>query len=75
MWPAFVLFTLVDGLVLHLLPPIRFGFSPAGLSLVAGVLIATFGNLVLIGAAAPWLARRLVRREEPGTVSVQGHWR
>jgi hypothetical protein len=63
MWPVFVLATLVDGFVLHKLPPLRFGFSEVGLTFVAGILIATFGNLVLIGAVAPWLARRLVRRE------------
>ena len=71
MWPAFVVLTLVDGLVLHQWPPIRFGFSPTGLSLVAGVLIATFGNLVLIGVAAPWLAGRLAARTESGSVSAQ----
>jgi hypothetical protein len=68
MWPVFVLATLVDGFVLHKLPPLRFGFSEVGLTFVAGILIATFGNLILIGAIAPWLARRLVRRrqEAPG---------
>jgi hypothetical protein len=62
MWPTFVALTLADGVVLHLLPPLRFGFSEVGLSLVAGILIATFGNLVLVGAIAPWLARRMVAR-------------
>ena len=68
MWPVFVLATVVDGFVLHKLPPLRFGFSEVGLTFVAGILIATFGNLILIGAIAPWLARRLVRRrqEAPG---------
>ena len=64
MWPVFVAITLVDGFVLHELPPLRFGFSEVGLSLVAGILIATFGNLILIGAIAPWLARRLVMRHQ-----------
>jgi hypothetical protein len=71
MWPTFVALTLIDGLVLHLLPPIRFGFSPTGLSFVAGVLIAIFGNLVLIGAVAPWLSRRLVQREHEGPVPAR----
>jgi hypothetical protein len=57
-WPAFVVCTLVDGVILDLLPPV----STTGLNLVEGVLIATFGNLVLIGALAPFLARRLARR-------------
>jgi hypothetical protein len=64
MWPVFVVATLVDGFVLHELPPLRFGFSEVGLTLVAGILIATFGNLILIGAVAPWLARRLVQRQQ-----------
>ena len=71
MWPAFVALTVADGVVLHLLPPLRFGFSEVGLSLIAGILIATFGNLVLIGAVAPWLARRVVRgRSASDTPSV-----
>jgi hypothetical protein len=54
-WPAFVVLTLADGLVLDLLPPL----STTGLNLIEGVLIATFANLFLVGAVAPWLARRL----------------
>ena len=57
MWPTFVAITLLDGLLLHLLPPVR-----DGISLIGGVLIATFGNLVLIGAIGPWLARRVWKR-------------
>lgn len=64
-WPAFVLCTLLDGLVLDALPPV----STTGLNFVEGVLIATFGNLVLVGALAPFLARRLARR---GTGTVAG---
>ena len=54
MWPSFVVITLVDGLILHLLPPVR-----TGVDLIPGILLATFGNLVLVGLVAPWLARRL----------------
>ena len=64
MWPAFVALTLLDGLVLHLLPPVG-----TGVDLVPAILIAVFGNLVLIGALAPWLARRMWARRpaaEPG---------
>jgi hypothetical protein len=57
-WPAFVVLTIADGLVLDLLPPV----STTGLNFVEGVLIATFANLFLVGAVAPWLARRLVHR-------------
>ncbi|MEA2407854.1 MAG: hypothetical protein QOE69_1973 [Thermoleophilaceae bacterium] len=64
MWPTFISVTLLDGLILHLLPPIG-----TGVRLIPAILIATFGNLVLIGAVAPWLARRMWHRRptaEPG---------
>jgi len=64
MWPAFVVATVIDGFVLHKLPPLRFGFSEVGLTLIAGIIIATFGNLFLIGVIAPWLARRLTQRQQ-----------
>lgn len=53
MWPAFIAITLLDGLILHLLPPVR-----TGVDIIPGILLATFGNLILIGALGPWLARR-----------------
>jgi hypothetical protein len=59
LWPAFAVLTLIDGLLLHWLPPIR-----TGVDVVPGLLLATFGNLVLVGAVAPLLTRRLVRRGE-----------
>lgn len=58
-WPAFVLFTLLDGIVIAELPPAVIK-DP---NLIVGILAATFGNLVLIGAVAPYLAGRLARRE------------
>jgi hypothetical protein len=57
MWPAFIVLTLVDGLLLHWLPPVR-----TGVDLIPGILVATFANLVLIGAVAPFLARRMGSR-------------
>jgi hypothetical protein len=57
MWPSFVAITLLDGILLHLLPPVR-----TGIDLIPAVLLATFGNLVLIGALGPWLARRVWKR-------------
>jgi hypothetical protein len=57
MWPTFVAITLLDGILLHALPPVR-----TGIDLIPAVLLATFGNLVLIGAIAPWLARRVWKR-------------
>jgi hypothetical protein len=67
-WPAFVLFTLLDGLVLDLLPPV----STTGLNFIEGVLIATFGNLVLVGAAAPFIAGRLERRRQTALAGAAG---
>jgi hypothetical protein len=64
MWPAFIAVTLIDGLLLHLLPPIG-----TGVDLIPAILLATFGNLILIGAIGPWLARRIWARRptaEPG---------
>ncbi len=76
LWPAFVLFTLADGVLLHLLPPVRLGFTREGMTLVFGVIVATFANLVLVGAVAPWLARRLAERPEAtagGTLGTVPH--
>src|SRR5262245_13345396 len=58
MWPTFIAVTLIDGLILHLLPPIG-----TGVDLIPAILLAVFGNLFLIGAVAPWLARATWRRQ------------
>lgn len=60
-WPAFALLTVVDAVVIDQLPPIS-TVDGTGLNFVEGLLIATFANLFLVGAAAPWLARRLANR-------------
>jgi len=57
MWPSFVVVTLVDGFLLHHLSPVR-----EGIDLIPAILLATFGNLILIGAVGPWLARRMWKR-------------
>lgn len=57
-WPVFVVATLLDGLILYTLPPL----ATHDLNPVDGILIATFGNLILLGAAAPFLAKRMMRR-------------
>lgn len=59
-WPAFVLFTIVDGILLNELP--LSGDGPGGL--FAGVLLAGFGNLFLLAVVAP-LCGRLLRRRVP----------
>ena len=63
MWPTFIAVTLLDGLIMWHCR------RSAGRGPVPAILIATFGNLVLIGAVAPWLARRIWKRRpsaEPG---------
>lgn len=57
-WPTFVACTLVDGAILDALPPL----ATRTLNFLDGVLIATFGNLILLGAVAPFLTKRLMRR-------------
>ncbi len=57
MWPSFIAITLLDGILLHKLPPVR-----TGIVIIPAILLAVFGNLVLIGAVGPWLARRLWKR-------------
>ena len=44
-WPAFVLFTLLDAVVLWRLPPLAF----QDLNVFDGVFMAVFGNLILLG--------------------------
>ena len=56
-WPAFVVLTLVDGVLLWKLPPWRDG--PPGV--FPGVLLAAFFNLLAVAVVAPfagWLLRR-----------------
>jgi hypothetical protein len=57
-WPAFAVLTVLDGLIIHLLP-----LGGRDVDLLLGVILASFGNLLLVGLVAPWLARRLVDRQ------------
>jgi hypothetical protein len=57
-WPLFLLLTIADGLIVHWLPP-----TGVRALLVPAIVICGFANLFLIGAIAPWLARRLVARQ------------
>ncbi len=59
-WPAFLALTLVDGIVLAVLPPYDGG--PQGV--YPGVLLAGFLNLLVIAVAAPAVGR-LLRRRRP----------
>ena len=65
MWPTFIAITLLDGLIMWRLPPIGTGVDP-----IPAVLIATFGNLVLVGAIAPWLAHRIWKRRPAAEVGA-----
>lgn len=67
-WPTFAVLTLLDGLVLDALPPL----GVARMDFVLGVLVATFANLFLVGAVAPFLTRRLLGRRAEQAVEVTG---
>jgi hypothetical protein len=58
MWPTFAVVTLADGLLIHHLSPV----GQESLDLILSILVATFGNIVLVGAVGPWLARRMWKR-------------
>jgi hypothetical protein len=58
-WPAFLLLTIADGVVLARLP-----FAGEGGDVFAGVLLAGFVNLVAIAVLAP-VAGRVLRRRRP----------
>src|SRR5262247_1626227 len=60
-WPTFAVLTLVDGLLLELLPPYESG--PGGL--VPAILLAGFANLLLIAVVGPVVGRLLLRRRRP----------
>lgn len=57
-WPTFAVATVGDGLLLHYLPPLTTGFE-----VIPGIIIATFANLFLVGAVAPWIVRRIGARQ------------
>lgn len=57
-WPAYAVLTLLDAVILHELPPVT-----GGVDFVPGLIVSSFANLFLMGAVAPWLGRRLARRE------------
>lgn len=59
-WPAFVLFTILDGILLDRLPVS--GEGPGGI--VPAMLIAGFANLFALAVLAP-LAGRAIRRRQP----------
>jgi hypothetical protein len=60
-WPMFVALTLVDALLLELLP--AYGSGPGGL--VPAILLAGFANLALIAVGGPLVGWLLLRRRRP----------
>lgn len=58
LWPCFALLTVVDGVLIHRLPP--YGDGPG--TFVGGMLIAGFVNLAVVAVLAPLAGRRLRRR-------------
>jgi hypothetical protein len=58
-WPAFGLLTVLDGVIIKALPP-----AGSGARLIPAIIIASFGNLILVGLVAPWLSRALRARNE-----------
>jgi hypothetical protein len=59
-WPAFLVLTLVDGVLLAKMPPYEGG--PPGV--FPGVLLAAFANLLAVAVVAPAVGR-IVRRRRP----------
>jgi hypothetical protein len=59
-WPAFLVLTLVDGVLLSELPPYEGG--PPGV--FPGVILAAFANLLAVAVVAPAVGR-LLRRRRP----------
>ena len=59
MWPAYAVLTVLDALILHALPPVS-----GGVNFIPGLILSSFCNLFLMGAVAPWLGKRLAKRED-----------
>jgi hypothetical protein len=57
-WPLFLVLTVVDALIVVWLPP-----TGTDALFVPALVICSFANLFVIGAIAPWLARRIVARQ------------
>jgi hypothetical protein len=66
LWPAFAAAVFFDAAILHVLPPVGNDqqiAAPVGLNLLGDLVLASFTNLFLVVAVAPWLARRLAQRD------------
>ncbi|MFL5883851.1 MAG: hypothetical protein ACJ77M_02170 [Thermoleophilaceae bacterium] len=65
-WPALIVVTLIDGAIVSALPP-----SGTHAKFIPSAIIAMFGNLFLVGAVAPWLAKRIAARRGLQTPQAQ----
>jgi hypothetical protein len=65
-WPAFALLTVGDGVLMHVVPPLA-----SNVELIPGIIVASFANLFLVGAVAPWIARRMIAEREAGAATSQ----
>ena len=75
LWPAFIIVSILDGILLHLLP-----IAGGGTSVLEGILLAVFFNLVAVavlgGLLGIWLRRRrpdlprMVARDYGGTMML-----
>ena len=68
-WPLFLVLTVADAAIITALPPTgrHALFFPA-------LFICSFANLFLIGAVAPWLARRMQRNAVPASFPPANHF-
>ena len=62
MWPTFAVATVLEGVIMRELPPVGTRIP----DVFIGTILALFGNIVLVGAIAPWIARRLAERDRRG---------
>src|SRR4051812_40574246 len=69
LWPAFLVLTLLDGVVLRTLP--SYGTRGPG-TLMGGILLAGVMNLILVAVATP-LAARLLRRMRRDLPRIVAH--
>jgi hypothetical protein len=61
MWPTFAVLTVVEGFVLHALPPT--GFREDQPEVIFAIILALFANIFFVGVISPWIARRLIARD------------
>lgn len=71
-WPTFIVLTLIDALVIYLLPPVGGVLDPDRVDPVLSLLLALFGNLFIVAVLAPLLARGLASRQARTASAYEG---